>query len=41
MKYEIHKEEWHALEEAMRKLDVCDTEEFGRLEIGEKTITIL
>ena len=25
----------------MRKLDVCDMEEFGRLESGEKTIAIL
>ena len=29
-----------ALEE-MRKLDVCDMEEFGRLESSEKTIAIL
>ena len=34
-------EEWDALEEKMRKLDVCDTEEFGRLECSEKTIAIL
>ena len=37
---EIYKEERDALEE-MRKLDVCDMEEFGRLESGEKTIAIL
>ena len=37
---EIHKEEQDVLEE-MRKLDVCDTEEFGRLESSEKTIAIL
>ena len=37
---EIHKE-WDALEEEMRKLDVCDMEEFGRLESSEKTILIL
>ena len=29
------------LEKGMTKLDVCDLEEFGRLESGEKTITIL
>ena len=33
-------EERNALEE-MRKLDVCDMEEFGRLESSEETITIL
>ena len=27
--------------EDMRKLDVCDMEEFGRLENSEKTIAIL
>ena len=26
--------------EEMRKFDVCDTEEFGRLESGEKTIAV-
>ena len=36
---EIYKEEWDALE--MRKFDVCDMEEFGRLESSEKTIAIL
>ena len=36
----IRKEERDALEE-MRKLDVCDMEEFGRLESSEKTIAIL
>ena len=34
---EIYKEKRDALEE-MRKLDVCDMEEFGRLESSEKTI---
>ena len=38
---EIYKEERGALEEKMRKLDVCDMEEFGRLESSEKTIAIL
>ena len=38
---EIYKEEWDALEEGMRKLDVCDMEEFGRLGKSEKTIAIL
>ena len=37
---EIYKEERDALEE-MKKLDVCDMEEFGRLESSEKTIAIL
>ena len=36
---EIYKEERDALEE-MRKLEVCDVEEFGRLESSEKTIAI-
>ena len=36
----IYKEEWDALEEEMRKLDVCDMEEFGRLERSEKTTAI-
>ena len=38
---EICKKERAALEEEMRKLDVCDMEEFGRLESSEKTIAIL
>ena len=38
---EIYKEERDALLEEMRKLDVCDMEEFGRLESSEKTIAIL
>ena len=38
---EICKEERVALEEGMRKLDVCDMEEIGRLESSEKTIPIL
>ena len=38
---EIYKEEWDALDEEMRKLDVCDMEEFSRLERSEKTIAIL
>ena len=37
---EIYEEERDALEEKMRKLDVCDMEEFGRLERSEKTIAI-
>ena len=37
---EIYKEERDALEE-MRKFDVCDMEEFGRLESSEKTIAIV
>ena len=37
---EIYKEERDALEN-MRKLDVCDMEDFGRLESSEKTIAIL
>ena len=35
---EVCKEERDALEEEMRKLDVCDMEEFGRLESSGKTI---
>ena len=35
----MYKEEWDALE--MRKLYVCDVEEFGRLESSEKTVAIL
>ena len=38
---EIYKEERDALEEEMRKLDVCDMGECGRLESSEKTIAIL
>ena len=38
---EIYKEELDALEEEMRKLDVCDMEEFGRLESSEKTVATL
>ena len=37
---EIYKEERGVLEE-MRKLDECDMEEFGRLEISEEMIAIL
>ena len=37
----IHKEERDALKEKMRKLDVCDMEEFCWLESIEKTIAIL
>ena len=37
---EIYKEERHALEEEMREIDVCDVQEFGRLECREKTIAI-
>ena len=36
-KCETYKEEQDALEEGVRKLDVCDIEEFGRLESREKT----
>ena len=35
-KYEMCKEERDVLEEEMRKIDVCDMEEFGRLESSEK-----
>ena len=38
---EIYKEQRDALEEEMRKFDVCDMEEFCRLESSEKTIAIL
>ena len=38
---EIYKKERDALEEELRKFDVCDMEEFGRLESSEKTIIIL
>ena len=38
---EIYKEERDALEEGMRKSDVCDMEELGRLENNEKTIAML
>ena len=34
--YEIYKEERNALEEEMRKLDVCGMEEFGKLGSSEK-----
>ena len=37
----MYKEERDALEEGMKKLDVCDVEEFGRLEISEKMIAVL
>ena len=37
---EIYKEERDALKE-MRSLDVCDIEEFARLESSEETIAIL
>ena len=37
----IYKEERDASEKEMRKFDVCDMEEFGRLESSEKTIAIL
>ena len=40
MKY-ARKGERDALEEGMRKIDVCDMEEFGRLDSSEKTIAIL
>ena len=38
---EIYKDERDALEEEIKKLDVCYVEEFGRLESSEKTIAIL
>ena len=38
---EIYREGRNALEDGMRKLDVCDMKEFGRLESSEKTIAIL
>ena len=38
---EIYNEEQDVLEEEMWKLDVCDMEEFGRLESSKKTIAIL
>ena len=37
----ISKEEWDASNEEMKKSDVCDMEDFGRLERSEKTIAIL
>ena len=37
----IDKEERDALEEEMRKFDVCDMEEFCRLESSERMIAIL
>ena len=39
MKYTM--EELDALEEEMRKLDICDMEDVGRLESSEKTVAIL
>ena len=39
--YEICEEDRDAFEEGIRKLDVCDMEEFSRLERSEKTIAIL
>ena len=36
---ETYKEEWVALEEEMGQFDACDVEEFGRLEISEKTMS--
>ena len=38
---EIYNKERDELEEELRKLDVCDMEEFGGLESSEKTIAIL
>ena len=38
---EIYKKERDALEVEMWQLDVCDVEDFGRLESSEKTISIL
>ena len=38
---EIYKEERDALEEEVRKLDVCDMEVFRRLESSEKAIAIV
>ena len=38
---EIYKEDRDALEKEMRKLNVYDMEEFGRLEGSEKTVAIL
>ena len=37
----MYKEERDVLVEGMRKLDVHDMEEFGRLENSEKTIAFL
>ena len=37
----IYKEERDAQEEEMRKLDVCDMEEFDRLRSSDKSIAIL
>ena len=39
--YELDKEERDALEEEKRKIDVCDMEDFGRLESSKKTIASL
>ena len=38
---DAYKEERDALEKGMRRFDVCDMEEFCRLESSEKTIVIL
>ena len=40
-KREIYKEERDAFEEEMTKFDVCDMEEFCRIQGSEKTIVIL
>ena len=37
----MYKEDRDASKKEMRKLDVCDMEEFGILESSEKTIVIL
>ena len=39
--YEMYKEERDAFEKGMRKLDVRDMEEFGRLDSSEKMTAIL
>ena len=38
---ELYKEERYALEEEVSKFDVCDMEEFGRLQSSDKAVTIL
>ena len=38
---EIYKEERDALEENIRRLDVCDMEEFDRLQRSEKTMAVI
>ena len=38
---EVYKEERDVLVEEMRKIDECDTKEFGTLDSSEKTIAIL